>query len=141
MRAEQAASVLFVALLFSASFCDVKKRIIPDTVSLLIFLTGFLNFEPVRLLGILAALPLFFAALFWGGVGGGDVKLMAAAGFVLGLQRGMAALCLGLAALLLYYAVYIIVQKLRGRKCQRAFPLAPFLSVGCIAIMMGGIIP
>lgn len=115
---------------------------IPDTVCLLVFLTGYICFEPEKLFGILTALPLLIAALIWGGMGGGDIKLMAAAGFVLGFQKGMSALMIGLATMLAFYTIYSVVQKLRGRECQKAFPLAPFLSTGCIAayfMNMGGI--
>ncbi|WP_283608485.1 prepilin peptidase [Faecalispora anaeroviscerum] len=133
---------IFFALLLIASLIDIKKRTIPDTICLLIFLTGFICFEPEKLFGILTALPLLIAALIWGGMGGGDIKLMAAAGLVLGFQRGMAALVIGLTAMLIFYAIYLVVQKLRGRKCQKAFPLVPFLSTGYIAayfMNMGGI--
>jgi len=128
--------------LFFASVFDIRKRMIPNTVCLLIALTGLIGFEPVKLFGILTALPLLLAALLWGGMGGGDVKLTAASGIVLGFQRGMAAMVIGLTALLLFYFFYSIVQNLRGRERQKAFPLAPFLSVGCIAayFMNGGII-
>lgn len=133
---------IFFALLFLASVFDIRKRMIPDTFCLLIALTGLIGFEPVKLLGILTALPLLLAALVWGGMGGGDIKLTAASGIVLGFQRGMAAMVIGLTALLLFYFIYSIVQRLRGRERQKAFPLAPFLSVGCIAayFLNGGII-
>lgn len=124
---------VFIVLLLAASLIDIRKRIIPDTICLAIALTSLILFEPVKLWGILAALPLLLAALLWGGMGGGDIKLTAAAGIVLGFKEGLAALVMGLAALLLFYAGCLIVQKLRGRDCPRAFPLAPFLSVGCVA--------
>jgi leader peptidase (prepilin peptidase)/N-methyltransferase len=126
-------SGIFIVLLLAASLFDIRKRIIPDTVCLGIALTGCILFEPLKLWGILTALPLLMAALLWGGMGGGDIKLMAAAGIVLGFKGGMAAMIVELAALLLFYAGCFIVQKLRGRDCPRAFPLAPFLSVGCLA--------
>jgi leader peptidase (prepilin peptidase)/N-methyltransferase len=133
---------IFFTLLFLASVFDIRKRIIPDIVCLLIALTGLIGFEPVKLFGILTTLPLLLAALIWGGMGGGDIKLMAASGIVLGFQRGLAAIVIGLTALLLFYFSYSIVQRLRKRERQKAFPLAPFLSVGCIAayFMNGGII-
>ena len=133
---------IFFTLLFLASVFDIKKRIIPDTVCLLIALIGLIGFEPVRLFGILTALPLLLAALVWGGMGGGDIKLTATSGIILGFQRGLAAMVIGLTALLLFYFIYSIVQRLRGRERQKAFPLAPFLSVGCIAayFMTGGVI-
>ncbi|OPY55762.1 MAG: Type IV leader peptidase family protein [Pelotomaculum sp. PtaU1.Bin035] len=124
---------IFIVLLLAASLFDIRKRIIPDPVCLAIALTGCILFEPVKLLGILTALPLLMASLLWGGMGGGDIKLMAAAGIVLGFKGGMAAMVMGLAALLLFYAGYRIAQKLRRGDCPGAFPLAPFLSIGCLA--------
>ena len=118
---------IFFALLLLASVFDIRKRMIPDSVCLLIALTGLIGFEPVKLFGILTALPLLLAALLLGGMGGGDIKLMAASGLVLGFQRGMAAMVIGLTALLLFHVIYSIVQRLCGRERQKAFPLAPFL--------------
>ena len=134
--------VLFIALLLVASVFDIKKRIIPDKISIVIALTGLICFEPVRLLGCLSALPLLLAALICGGMGGGDIKLMAASGIVLGINGGMEAMIIGLTAMLLFYAAYVIIQRLRKGERQRAFPLAPFLSVGCITAFLintGGI--
>ena len=78
-------AVLFFCLLLAASVWDLRKRIIPDSICLLIALTGLIDFSPVNLLGVLAALPLLLAALYKPeGIGGGDIKLTAAAGMVLG---------------------------------------------------------
>lgn len=93
---------LFIALLLAATIFDIRKRIIPDTICLLIAMTGFILIEPIKLLGILAALPFLLAALFFGGMGGGDIKLMAASGIVLGITGGIAASVLGLTAMLLF---------------------------------------
>lgn len=133
---------LFIALLLAATIFDIRKRIIPDAICLLIAMTGFILIESVKLLGILAALPFLLAALFFGGMGGGDIKLMAASGIVLGITGGIAASVLALTAMLLFYVVYSTVQRLRNREYQKSFPLAPFLSIGCIAIYfmnIGGI--
>lgn len=123
----------FAALLGAASAWDIKKRIIPDSICLSVALTGLLTFEPIRLFGILAAVPLLLAALIWDGMGGGDIKLMAAAGLVLGLPKSMAAIIMGLTALLVFHAIRYILQKPRGRDVPKAYPLAPFLSLGCLA--------
>jgi len=135
--------VSFTALLLASSAIDIRKRIIPDTVCILIAATGLILFKPVKLLGILTALPFLLAALFCGGMGGGDIKLMAASGIVLGIMRGIAASIVGLSAMLLFYVVYSTVQRMRRREYQKSFPLAPFLSIGCIAVYimnLGGII-
>ena len=78
-----AGAVLFFCLLLAASVWDLRKRIIPDSICLMIALTGLMDFSPVRLLGVLAALPLLIATLYKPeGIGGGDIKLTAAAGMM-----------------------------------------------------------
>lgn len=123
----------FIALLSAVSLWDLKKRIIPDTICVFIALTGLLIFEPLKLFGVFAAVPFLLAALIWDGMGGGDIKLMAAAGLVLGLQKSMAAIIMGLTAMLISHAIYTLIQRLRGRNAPKAYPLAPFLSLGCLA--------
>ena len=134
---------LFVATMLEASIIDIKKRMIPDTFCVAVALTGLILFEPVKLFGVLVALPFLLATLLWGGMGGGDIKLTAAAGIVLGLKGGIAAVVIGLTSMLLFYIAYSMFQRLRGKECQKAMPLAPFLSIGCIFIyfasVLGGI--
>lgn len=121
---------LFAALLAAASRWDIRKRIIPDTLCLCIALTGLLTFSPVKLLGFLAAMPLLLAALFLGGIGGGDIKLVAAAGLALGFHKSMTAVMLGFSALLVFHTIHTLIQKLRIKNTRNAYPLAPFLSFG-----------
>ncbi|AEY67583.1 A24 family peptidase [Clostridium sp. BNL1100] len=123
----------FAALLAAACFWDIRKRIIPDSLCLCIALTGLLAFEPVKLWGILAALPFLMAALAWGGMGGGDIKLMATAGLVLGIHKSTAAIIIGLSVLLAFHAIHILIQRVRKKEVIKAYPLAPFLSFGCLA--------
>ena len=125
-------SGFFAALLLAASIFDVRKRIVPDSICLGIALTGLLTFEPMKLTGILAAVLFLITALLFGGMGGGDIKLMASAGLVLGFSKSMTAAVIGLTALLVFHAGNAIIQKLRGRAAQQAYPLAPFLSLGCL---------
>lgn len=142
-----AEAALFSCLLLAASLWDVRKRIIPDSLCVLIALTGLLTFTPGRLAGILLCLPLFIAALWKeGGMGGGDVKLTAACGFVLGLPAGCAGLILGLTAVLVRHVGLKAIRKLKRMPIKpakaSALPLAPFLSLGFIAveiIKIGGI--
>lgn len=124
---------LFISLLFAASLWDIQKRIIPDTICVFIALTGLFIFEPLKLFGVFAAVPFLLAALIWDGMGGGDIKLMAAAGLVLGLQESMAAIIMGLTAMLVFHAIYTLIQRLCGRNVPKAYPLAPFLSLGYLA--------
>lgn len=130
LAAVQAA--FFVVLLCAASVTDLTKRIVPDWICLGITFISIIEFAPVKLLGILIALPFLLAAVFFGGMGGGDIKLMAACGLVLGLPKGLLAAMAGLSLLLIYVVIYRIVCKVQRREAKKVFPLAPFLSAGCL---------
>lgn len=141
-------AVLFFCLLLAASVWDLRKRIIPDSICLLIALTGLITFSPVNLLGILAALPLLIAALCKPeGIGGGDIKLTAAAGTVMGFGGCTAGLLLGLTASLFFYLISQLIRRHRRLEPQKAsqvaLPMAPFLSLGFLAVTIlniGGIV-
>lgn len=125
-------AVFFIALLCSASLLDFRKRIVPDWICLFIASISVLDFAPERLTGIIISLPFLLAAVLFGGMGGGDIKLMAACGLVLGLPKGLLAAMAGLNLLLIYVAIYRIVCRVQRREAKQAFPLAPFLSAGCL---------
>lgn len=81
---------LFLTALAAASAVDCRKRTIPDFLCLLTAAAGLISFSPAQFFGVLAALPLLIAALIRPEcMGGGDIKLTAAAGFVLGFWRGI----------------------------------------------------
>jgi len=139
MEAEGVAqAALFCTLLLAASVWDTRKRMIPDELNAMILCTGLLTFTLDKLAGLLLGLPLLIAALLReGGMGGGDIKLTAATGFVIGLPLGMAGLIIGLSAVLLYYLIIQSIRKLEHINAPAAgeslLPLAPFLSAGFIA--------
>ena len=131
-------ALLFVALLTAASICDIRKREIPDIFHVLIVATGLIPpFSPVCLMGILAALPLLVPNIVKeGSIGGGDVKLMAAAGSFLGLSASLFSLFAGLLCAVLFHFGRWVIAKIRKREqlamAETALPLAPFLSLGCV---------
>ncbi len=148
MQVESVAqAALFCCLLLAASAWDIRKRIVPDTLNVLIFCAGLSTFTPDKLAGVLLVLPLLIAALMReGGMGGGDIKLTAAAGFVMGLPAVIVGLILGLSAVLLYHLVIRVIRKLKQLKAPAAsksvLPLAPIISAGIIAAYfknMGGL--
>jgi leader peptidase (prepilin peptidase)/N-methyltransferase len=125
--------VAFVSLLLTASVTDLRSRTIPYTVCALIALTGLIGFSPVRLWGLLLAVPFFIASGFDKG-GAGDFFLIAASCFVLGLPRGAFGLTLGLLCFCLFYLAVAAVRTRRGKKEKPvSHPLAPFLAVGFTA--------
>lgn len=117
--------ILLCHMLILAGAADIATREIPDRFHLLIVLTGLIGFRPVSALSgfLLVPLPFLIAALKTGKIGGGDVKLMAASGFALGVFDGFRMMFWGLLTALLWH---LIVD---GEK--DSLPLVPFLAFGC----------
>ena len=71
-----------------------------------------------------------------GGIGGGDIKLTAACGIVLGFHRAFTGLFLALCLLAVWHSVYVAAGKIRRKKREtgkgQAYPLAPFLWIGML---------
>src|SRR5699024_8919470 len=98
-----------------------------------IALTGLLRFNVVNLFGIFVSLPLLIAAmLVENSIGGGDIKLTASAGVVLGFWKGIYGLILGLSFLVLFYLLIVLKSKVMKEQVARnlPMPLAPFLGLG-----------
>lgn len=139
---------LFVLLLLAASVCDLRSREIPDWLQLAITATALLCFSPQNLLGILGAMPYLVIALFFNGmngIGGGDIKLAAATGVVLGLPASLTMSLIGLTGFTIFATVYQAIRRggFMGKAETISFPVGPFLAFGAIAayfMKMGGLI-
>ena len=129
--------VLFSFLLMVASYTDIKKREIPDTICIFIALIGLLRFSFLNLFGIIIAIPfLLGAVLKENSIGGGDIKLTASAGIVLGFWKGIYGLIIGLSLLVLFYLFLVLISKIKKKQVARnlPMPLAPFLGLGFMII-------
>lgn len=129
-------AVLFSLLLIMVSACDIKNREIPDSLQAAIALLSLLNFSLWNLTGVLTALPYLAVALAGdrpSGIGGGDIKLAAAMGIMLGLPSSVAASIMGLSAFIIYGLICSCVKRLMGRKEKEAYPAGPFLAAGAAA--------
>ena len=136
-------ALLFLAALAAASAVDCRKRVIPNSLCLLTAAAGLISFSPVQLLGPLASLPLLIAALIQPEcMGGGDIKLTAAAGFVLGFWQGVWGLALGLLLAVLYFCITRLYHKIFRRPHaltgRTPLPFGPFLSIGFAALYCFG---
>lgn len=124
--------VALIMLLTYAAIIDLRTRTIPDHIPVLIILIGLIDMEPIlAVLGLmLVPLPYFIMALLKeSSVGGGDVKLMGACGFYLGLQAGYVASILGLMFAIIVHLAYGVIG---SKKINKSIPLAPYLGVGCL---------
>lgn len=128
--AEALRSILLCQVLIMAGACDAATYEIPDFLHLLIAMTGLIGFQTLpALLGFaLVPLPFLAAAVKTDKIGGGDVKLMAASGFALGVTGGVWMMIWGLFMGLLWNAAF--------RREKPSIPLAPFLAFGCFMALM-----
>ncbi|MEG1942581.1 MAG: prepilin peptidase [Angelakisella sp.] len=132
------------AILTAIAFIDMDTMTIPDGLLIILLLPAlasvfFLPFPQLssRLLGIFAvSLPLWLITLAVpNAFGGGDIKLMAVCGLMLGVSSTLVAFFV---ALLLGggYGIYLLLSHKGERKTLFAF--APFLCVGIVFSMVYG---
>ena len=124
--------LIFMFILLYASVSDIQTHTVSDIVSVLIFIAGFIGVSmteiPLKLLGSLALFGFLFicAILSKNKLGGADVKVSAACTFLLGFEKGVIGLAIGM---LLAIIINLIIEKVKKFKGQ-PFPLVPYLSIG-----------
>ena len=111
-----------LALLLACAVRDARTRTIPNAFPLAVAACCLIPPMEMHPGGILAALPLFVAALTCGGVGGGDVKVLAALGLVFGLNKAFWILTVALVCLVAWNALMRLLRRGEG-----AYPFVPFL--------------
>ena len=124
--------IIFLQILLYASASDIQTHEVKDFVSVLIFITGFIGVTlsdiPMMILSALAigGILLICAMVSGNRLGGADVKISAACAFLLGFQKSVAGLIIGL---LVSVIANLIIQK-RNKTKNQPFPLVPYLSIG-----------
>lgn len=130
--------LLFAVFLIIAAICDMRKREIPDAIPFFILVAGFLSVNMVEaLIGMfLTGIPYLLAAVLIKkdtgfSIGGGDIKLMGACGFVLGAPFGALQ---SIFSLLLALATGMCIKAFSSNRKWNSItlPLAPFFCVGGI---------
>ena len=126
--------ILLAGLLLYGSIHDIRTHTMPDWVWMGVAGTALLGMKlsalPSMLLGAAAVLLIEVPLAVLRkdrAIGGADIKLSAAGAFLLGWQKGLAALILGLTLSLI---VVPIVRRIRHEDNRKAFALVPFLAVG-----------
>lgn len=127
-------NILFIIVLIYASYCDIKTRIIPDRVHVMIILLGLIQINIVSsILGLLLVpLPFLVVPLIKSDtLGGGYIKLVGACSFYLGLYGGLLGSGLGLSLAIFVNVIYF---KYKGLDDIGKFPLVPYLGWGYVSL-------
>ena len=124
--------VFLACLLLYASCSDLTDHHMDDHIWVTVLALGLCSFGRFGLVSMLIGaamvfVPQMLVSLIGKGntLGGADIKLSTALAFLLGWQRGLAALMAGLLAAVIVMA---IVQKLNRKKRRQPFALIPFLA-------------
>ena len=141
---------IFLLLLVACAAADLNKGIIPDLIVIWIAVLAVISFiinETFSIRGladhllgaVCISVPMLIVALVLkGAFGGGDIKLMAAAGLYLGWRLTLAGAAVGLSAAGIYGIVLIISKK---AKMKSKIRIAPCLVFGLgIAALFGELI-
>ena len=138
------------AMLFVSVIFDLKFMFIPDTCNIIILICGIINccihqnkeviLQSLVTGVVLGLLFITLRAIFKGGMGFGDVKLIAVAGFYMGLERSINAfVILGIVSIVLlaFLALKSAIKKTKfgstpipyGPALAISFWLTPFISI------------
>ena len=141
---------IFLVLLVACASADINKGIVPDLIIIWIAVLAVINYifnVSYSLENLLSHLigavcifvPMLLVALFLkGAFGGGDIKLMAAAGLFLGWKLTLAGAAVGLSLAGIYGICLVIFKKAKFKSKIR---VAPFLAFGLsLATLFGDLI-
>ena len=131
--------ILFLILLY-ASCSDLTSHTMDDFLWIMVAVLGLLSCYTVGLNAMLIGAVMVFVPQILivllpphKALGGADMKLSTALAFLLGWQKGLLALVLGL---LLAVVVMLIVQKVNKKKKKQPFALIPFLSAAAMIVFL-----
>ncbi len=134
------------------TFIDLDFQIIPDVITLPGILIGivagsllmpdpFIRYSllgfKASVIGLLAGGGLFYAiaVLSRGGMGGGDIKMMAMVGALMGWKSVLLTIFLG-SLTGAVFGIFLMISKGKGRKTK--IPFGPFLALGTVITLFYG---
>lgn len=133
---------IIISILVVISFIDLKHKIIPDGANIALAVVGaiFIFIERAGLynsfLGSITGFGLFLAIAFLtNAMGGGDIKLMAALGFLFGM-RGVLFITLTSFVSGAIISLILLGLKIKSRKDE--IPFGPFIALAALTYIFFG---
>jgi len=143
---------LLCSTLIAITFIDLDFQIIPDVITLpgiaiglvagsLLMPDPFIRHSPLgfasSIIGLVAGGGLFYAiaVISKGGMGGGDIKMMAMVGALMGWKSVLLTVFLG-SLTGAVFGIFLMISQKKGRKTK--VPFGPFLAFGTFVTMFFG---
>ena len=129
------------SLLFIISVVDLKNQTISNKLTFTIFVVSLIYkvyegslLDSIK--GLLTGFVIFYviAIISKGGMGGGDIKLVASVGTLLGFEATLSMISLSF-ILGGVVAIILLITKVKTRK--DSIPFAPFISISTFVILLG----
>ena len=141
MSPDKIFTFIVLLLVAAAAVKDFKSRQIPDTVNILIVVIGFIKMTVLAemrkssVVGFVCAAVLMTICklVMKDGLGAGDVKLISALGFFLGINRFIPFMVITSLVAVIVAAAMVILKKM---KKNDSLPFAPLVLVGYILNMI-----
>ena len=121
-------SFAILCILLFATITDFKKREVPYIYIILLILTALIDFRATNMLGFLLSVPFYFAQKEGRSMGGGDVLIVAALGFSVGLAPTLVTVIIGC----IVFIIAGLVSEIKKGKGKQLFPFVPALTIGYI---------
>jgi len=118
--------ILILAILIMASVTDIRKREVPVIYQVLLLCLITLKFNIENLWGLLIAVPFFACAIATDRIGGGDCKVVAILGALIGLYSGTITVIFGC---LIFIISSLVIGRIKGNG-DKTFPFIPSLAIG-----------
>ena len=124
--------LLILLILLSAAITDIRKKEVPVVYQVLLLCLVPFCFSIENIRGVLIAVPFFIAAILTDKIGGGDFKIIALLGILIGLGKALWTVVFGC---VIFIASGLIIGKCKGQK-NIMYPFIPALTTGYIITLI-----
>ena len=124
--------IAILGILLMASITDIRKQEVPVVYQVLLLCLIPFSFRLENLWGIAVAIPFFIAAVATDRIGGGDFKVIAVLGILLGFYETLLTV---IAGCLIFIFSSLVIGRIKG-KGNNLFPFIPSLTLGYVGTLV-----
>ncbi len=132
--------MILTLIMLYASLQDLKTHEVPNCIAIMILILSFVRYRSSDLLSMLCGAAVVFIPVLTTTIlnsahplGGADIKISTALAFLLGVEKGLFALLVGM---LLAVVVTAISNKLNQKDQKEPFAVVPYLWIGAALAYM-----